>query len=166
MDDDAQTKALFWEALWFYFLALRDEDFPCDRYTDGDGELPGMVPAEELSTWWRRHWISYEDNQLLRLRGMSTSPSGARVCAEGQCLPFVVMDHCAESAGDRIPVELDMDLLRYRTNGERVYVENMAKILAALLRRWWNKFEVSDDAVCFPRPLLPVNFHFVQKDSD
>lgn len=60
MDDDAQTKALFGEVAWFYMLAVRAEDYPRDRYTDGDGYLPGMVPVEALFTCFWRHWFSYE----------------------------------------------------------------------------------------------------------
>lgn len=41
MDDDAQTKALFGEAPWFYLPAVKAEEFPWERYTDGDGSSPG-----------------------------------------------------------------------------------------------------------------------------
>lgn len=60
---------------------------------------------------------------------------------------------------------MGMDLWQYRTNGEWDYFQNVANIPAALLRRRRNKFEVSDDAVCFSRPLLTVAFRFVRKDS-
>lgn len=58
-----------------------------------------------------------------------------------------------------------MDLRHYRTNSEREYVQNIANIPAATLWGWRDKFEVSNDAMCFTRPLLTVDFLFVWKNS-
>lgn len=53
-----------------------------------------------------------------------------------------------------IPVGLDVDLWKYRTNGGREYVQNLANIPATLMRRWSIKTEVLDDDVYFSSPLF------------
>lgn len=64
----------------------------------------------------------------------------------------------------QIPVKLCMELWQYRTNCERAYVQNFAYIPSATLRGWYGNFMVPNDAVCFSRPLLTVNFRFLRKD--
>ena len=159
MDDSREAVALFACAPWFDRAAVYAGDVPWQRYVDDDDELPGMVPLSALQTWAWLRWFCVNPDNLLVSHGCTPAESMAR---------FVRQANCRLSRLWRtspIPPELGLDMFQYRTNGEREYCRRLAAIPAASIQAWRGQFMVTDDAVCFGKPLVSVDFRFVRKDS-
>ena len=59
-----------------------------------------------------------------------------------------------------------MDLFAYRTSGEIPYVRKLLAIPPGLLDSWKGVVGVRQAAICFTRPLLPMEFRYLIKNDE
>jgi len=59
-----------------------------------------------------------------------------------------------------------VDLFAYRTSGEIPYVRKLLAIPPGLLDSWRSAVAVHQAAICFTRPLLPLEFRYLTKNDE
>lgn len=61
--------------------------------------------------------------------------------------------------------DMDVDLKRYRTYGERTYVGNLCALLEERVEAWRGLYLVYDDAICWRRAILVSHFRYEYRSS-
>lgn len=60
---------------------------------------------------------------------------------------------------------IDADLWRYRTYGERAYVDILCALLSKKLSRWEGRYVLHEDAIVCDRAILRAHFHYENRHS-
>ena len=154
------TVRVFGQAPWFDRDAVEAADNHMERYLDSSGShLPGAIHVSSLQTFaWQRQFC-IRDNELRvpvqrTLAGIRAD--FARSANGGLCRLFEV---------DTIPATMNVDMFVYRTRGEVDYVQALSEIPVATIEGWRGRMMVTQQALCFTKPQLRVEFRFLSKNS-
>ena len=156
---DKYTLQWFGRAPWFDRQVLEAGLQFILPYADEGRYLPADIHVDALSTFSWRHHFSIHDSDLRINYGRT--PVGVRrefvKAAHGGIYRLLTTELLSSTLG--------MDLFVSRTRGEVPYISRLAAIPEERLESWREQVMVAQEALCFTKPQLCVEFRYIRKDS-
>jgi len=153
------TLRLIANAPWFDKPAVQADGEHLRLYANSSGVLPGGIPLGCLKSWtWQRVFCARENDLFVDQDRLPSSIRQDFNLASYQGVSRLSMD-------DVISLETGVDLFAYRTSGDIPYVRRLLAITAELLNSWKSVVGVRQAAICFDRPLLPMEFRYLTKNT-